>query len=79
MVQHHTGDFNTGVQPTPTCNFKKKFFSNAVAESLFRVLCFTVTEKPVLQQAAVCFEAVVKGQAGYFTVVTIKAEQKNSH
>lgn len=36
---------------------------------------FSVTEQPVLQQATVCLEAAVKGQAGYVTMVAIKAEQ----
>lgn len=39
------------------------------------MLCFSLTEQPVLQQASVCFNAVVKGQAGYITNVAIKAEQ----
>lgn len=36
---------------------------------------FNVTEQSVLQQATVWFEAAVKGQAGYVTMVAIKAEQ----
>lgn len=38
-------------------------------------MLFGVSKQPVLQQATVCLGGQVKSQAGYITVVTIKAEQ----